>query len=68
MFLGIDYGDNPDRGFFARVNCEDIVLKLIEELGWLEDFDASIIEKLPTESRDLFLQELDENKSATSKN
>lgn len=37
--LGIDYGTNAERDFFARGNCDDVFLKLICELGWLKDLN-----------------------------
>ena len=35
--LGIEYGSNTERDFFARGNCDEVFLDLIHELGWLAD-------------------------------
>jgi len=39
--LGIDYGPNAERDFFAQGNCDDVFLDLICELGWLEDLNGA---------------------------
>lgn len=38
--LGIDYGPNPKRDFFAQGACDEVFLDLITELGWLDDLKA----------------------------
>lgn len=50
--LGIDYGPNAERDFFAKGNCDDVFLDLICELGWLQDLTA-VTDNLPEASIDL---------------
>jgi len=38
--LGIEYGPNPKRDFFAQGNCDAVFLDLVTELGWLDDLKA----------------------------
>jgi hypothetical protein len=33
--LGLDY-ESHDRDFFAQGDCEDVVLNLMDELGWID--------------------------------
>lgn len=48
--LGIDYNPNSStRDFFAKGNCDQVFLDLIQELGWLEDLKVNM-ENLPPES------------------
>jgi NAD-dependent SIR2 family protein deacetylase len=35
--LGIEYGPNAKRDFFAKGDCDEVFLDLIDELGWLSD-------------------------------
>ena len=37
--LGIEYGMDAERDFFAEGNCEDVFLDLICELGWISDLE-----------------------------
>lgn len=47
--VGIEYGPQAKRDYFAQGHCDDITLDLIEELGWFEDLKAHI-DDLPEES------------------
>lgn len=40
--LGIDYGPNPKRDFFAKGTCDEVFLELIAELGWLDDLKTKM--------------------------
>ena len=50
--LGIDYGTNPERDFFAQGKCDNVFLDLICELGWLQDLNEEV-DNLPRASVDL---------------
>ena len=50
--LGIDYGTNAERDFFAQGNCDNVFLELICELGWLNDLNKEA-DNLPKDSVDL---------------
>jgi len=50
--LGIDYSPNAQRDLFLQGDCEEIFLKLIEALGWMDDL-KQIIGELPSKSADL---------------
>jgi NAD+-dependent protein deacetylase sirtuin 2 len=58
--LGFDRHNN-DRDFFARGDCECVVLDLMEKLGWLQDL-RPLLERnnLPESSAHLLQQRLDE--------
>jgi NAD-dependent deacetylase sirtuin 2 len=53
--LGIDYSLNAKRDFFAKGNCEDVFLELIQHLGWMDDLVA-IVDVLPPSSASLVRQ------------
>eukprot|EP00804_Cyclotella_cryptica_P014801 CCRYP_015025-RB/>CCRYP_015025-RB protein AED:0.06 eAED:0.06 QI:144/1/1/1/0.2/0.18/16/4635/321 len=38
--LGIEYGTNTKRDFFARGDCDKVFMDLIDELGWLTDLNG----------------------------
>ena len=48
--LGIEYGPEAERDYFAQGNCDDVFLDLINELGWNVD---DIIDDLPEYSQTL---------------
>ena len=49
--LGMHFGENAERDFFAEGSCEDVVLELMEHLGWLDDLAPLLSEdKLPQPS------------------
>mmetsp|Transcript_61555 Transcript_61555/g.71931 ORF Transcript_61555/g.71931 Transcript_61555/m.71931 type:complete len:576 (-) Transcript_61555:87-1814(-) len=50
--LGIDYGEQSTRDFFARGYCDDVFLDLICHLGWLSDLEK-FAEDLPESSLSL---------------
>ena len=54
--LGLDFDDN-DRDFFARGDCEAVVLELMEHLGWLQDLN-DVINDLPESSGQLLREAL----------
>lgn len=54
--LGLDFEEN-DRDFFARGDCEAVVLELMEHLGWLPDLNA-VMNELPESSRELLREVL----------
>ena len=55
--LGLDFQDN-DRDFWAgRRNCEDVVLELMQHLGWLEDL-RSLVDELPGASAEMLKEAL----------
>ena len=47
--VGIEYGSQAKRDYFAQGHCDDVTLDLIQELGWLEDLNAHI-DDFPQES------------------
>ena len=47
--LGIDYGPNAERDFFAQGDCDNVFLDLICELGWLKDLNE-VADNLPENS------------------
>ena len=55
--LGLDFDEN-DRDYFARGDCEAVVLELMQHLGWLQDLNA-VINELPESSGDLLREVLD---------
>lgn len=57
--LGIDYGPNPKRDFFAQGTCDQVFLNLITELGWLDDLVAKK-DILPSSSVELIERKQDE--------
>jgi NAD+-dependent protein deacetylase sirtuin 2 len=50
--LGINYGPDVERDFFARGNCDEVFLELTEQLGWMDDL-ISKIDLLPAYSANL---------------
>ena len=48
--LGIEYGPNAERDYFAQGSCDDVFLDLINELGWSVD---EIMDDLPEYSQRL---------------
>jgi len=46
--LGIDYGPNPSRDYFASGKSDEVFLDLIKELGWLNDLNSSLGDLPPT--------------------
>jgi NAD-dependent deacetylase sirtuin 2 len=57
--LGIDYSVNTERDFFAKGNCEEVFLELIQHLGWMDDLVA-ILDVLPPSSASLVRQAAEE--------
>ncbi len=55
--LGLDFEEN-DRDFFARGNCESVVLELMTHLGWLEDL-RHVVDDLPESSGQLLREALE---------
>uniref|UniRef100_A0A7S2H762 Deacetylase sirtuin-type domain-containing protein n=1 Tax=Helicotheca tamesis TaxID=374047 RepID=A0A7S2H762_9STRA len=47
--LGIRYGEESTRDFFGRGKCDEVLLELMCQLGWLEDLKG-LVEDLPEES------------------
>ena len=54
--LGLDFDEN-DRDFFARGDCEAVVLELMDHLGWLQDLN-DVINELPEASGQLLREAL----------
>ena len=50
--LGIQYGDDSRRDFFAQGFCDDVFLDLICHLDWLDDL-AKFAGELPESSKAL---------------
>jgi NAD-dependent SIR2 family protein deacetylase len=48
--LGVDYGPNSKRDFFANGNCDEVFLDLICYLGWF-DCVQEFVNELPEQSR-----------------
>lgn len=44
--LGIDYSPNAERDYFLSGTCSEGVTKLVEALGWTEDFNTILPEHL----------------------
>lgn len=59
--LGIDYSDEPNRDYFARGSSENILMRLMYEMGWLDDL-TSVIDDLPERSKEILQQYLNEDK------
>ncbi len=57
--LGIDYSVNAKRDFFAKGNCDEVFLELIQHLGWMDDLIA-ILDVLPPSSASLVRQAAEE--------
>jgi NAD-dependent deacetylase sirtuin 2 len=57
--FGIDYSVHPKRDFYVNGNCEDVFLKLIQQLGWMDDL-AAILDVLPPSSASLVRQAIAE--------
>ena len=47
--LGIQYGSEANRDFFARGNCDEVILDLLCHLDWMDDA-AKLLSHLPQES------------------
>jgi NAD-dependent deacetylase sirtuin 2 len=57
--LGMNFGENSNRDYFAEGSCENVLLELMEHLGWLEDLAPLIPgDKLPESSADLLRERL----------
>ena len=54
--LGIDYNDDAKRDYFARGNCEDVLLELMNELGWADDLRPLVENGMLPESSTQLLQ------------
>ncbi len=50
--LGFDYSDDPTRDFFARGSCDEVLLELMGELGWIDDI-MTFTNDLPESSKEL---------------
>ncbi len=50
--LGVEYGPNSKRDFFASGTCDEIFLDLICHLGWLDSV-KEVVDELPEQSRSL---------------
>jgi NAD-dependent SIR2 family protein deacetylase len=60
--LGMDY-ETHDRDFFAQGDCEDVVLDLMDELGWLDYLQPLLDRKgLPEASAQILRDRLEEKK------
>ena len=49
--LGINYGPNAERDFFAKGKCDEVFLDLIVELGWLADLEAQLQDLPPASAK-----------------
>jgi NAD-dependent deacetylase sirtuin 2 len=57
--LGMNFGENANRDYFAEGSCENVLLDLMEHLGWLEDLaPLATGDKLPESSSDLLRERL----------
>jgi NAD-dependent deacetylase sirtuin 2 len=57
--LGMNFGENANRDYFAEGSCENVLLDLMEHLGWLEDLaPLASGDKLPESSADLLRERL----------
>lgn len=54
--VGLNFQEN-DRDFWGRGNCENVVLELMQHLGWLEDL-RPLVDEVPESSRDLLRRAL----------
>uniref|UniRef100_A0A7S1YB06 Deacetylase sirtuin-type domain-containing protein n=1 Tax=Grammatophora oceanica TaxID=210454 RepID=A0A7S1YB06_9STRA len=63
--LGLDYGDDPKRDFFARGNCDDVLLDLMVALGWLDDL-RGVLGDLPESGKQLLEQRFRESAETAS--
>lgn len=50
--LGLDYTDIPKRDYFAKGDCDAILLDLMVELGWVDDLKP-LVDQLPETSAQL---------------
>jgi NAD-dependent deacetylase sirtuin 2 len=64
--LGIEYGSDAKRDFFAQGHCDAVMLDLIEHLGWLDDI-APLVDHLPEESSKRVRDRLSSDESNSSK-
>ena len=53
--LGIEYGEDAERDYFARGQCEEKVAELMDYLGWIGDLEG-VLDELPVESREIVEQ------------
>lgn len=66
--LGMDF-DQGERDVFACGNCDDVLLHLMEYLGWLPDLEPLVAEcKLPQSSADLLQERLAQRSAAMATN
>ena len=64
--LGIDYGSDAARDYFARGDIDPTVLELMMHLGWLDDLEPLLAEdKLPESSAELLRERLQEVASSS---
>jgi len=55
--LGVAYGEEALRDYHAEGICEDVILNLIDELGWISDLNA-YIDHLPQQSSTMVKERL----------
>jgi NAD-dependent SIR2 family protein deacetylase len=57
--LGMNFGENADRDIFAEGTCENVLLELMDHLGWLDDLAPLVSgDKLPESSAHLLRERL----------
>ena len=57
--LGVSYGENATRDYFAQGDCDHVLLNLMTHLGWLNDLEPLLgEEKLPDKSAALLRKRL----------
>ena len=67
--LGVSYGDQAERDFFAQGDCDNVLLNLMSHLGWLEDLEPLLNEhKLPEKSAALLRAKLGKDDRESSEN
>lgn len=65
--LGMDFGEDAERDVFAEGDIENVLLDLVEELGWLEDLRSLLEGDLPASSTELLRARLEACQSASAK-
>ena len=59
MRLGVDYSNQSQRDYFAQGDIDKVLLDLVIELGWLEDFQG-LCGQLPEQSANVLRARLEE--------
>jgi NAD-dependent SIR2 family protein deacetylase len=64
--LGIDYSEHSKRDYFAQGDIDNVLLELVDELGWLEDLQ-NLCGRLPDSSARVLKERLELEESSAKR-